>query len=94
MLRTLAQIILSAPRVFLSACCKARFAAHGGALAKKRKAAAATEEQPNAKITSARVLSLLLGVYCDVARMLCAAGWRLPSGSIAASACAGVSSSS
>ena len=55
-MRGLAEIIWSAPRVFLSACCKARCAGNGRALAKKRKAAAAAEGQPHAKVIAARVL--------------------------------------
>ena len=58
-LRTLTEIILFAPRVFLRNCCKARFAGNGPALAKKRNAAAAAEGQPNAEIIAFRVLNTI-----------------------------------
>ena len=56
-LRTLVEIILSTPRVFLSGCCKARFAGNSGTIPQKRNAAAAAQEQPDVKIISTRVLS-------------------------------------
>ncbi len=60
MLRTLVEIILSTSRVFLSGCCKARFAGNSGTIPKQRNAAAGAQEQPNVKIISTRVLRELV----------------------------------
>ena len=56
-LRTLVEIILSTPRVFVRGCGKARFAGNSGAIAKKCNAAAAAHERPNVKIILTRVLN-------------------------------------